>query len=604
MVRVRTKAIRSLLLTALLLASMGCEGVITGARGDSVATGGSGGTGGAGGTGLPRGEVPSPFSCDQAQTPRELPLRRLARAEYLNTLRAFVRAALPQAGNTALTSMDTVLSQVPQDSVVKYGGETHGGFTRLDQTMQQAMVDATYAASVAFAQQATRPAARLTELMGACATDTSTTNDASCLATLVDKLGPLAVRHALTPEDRAFFIETAGTTPVSPDAVADVLTVMTASPGFLYELESGAAALDTNLYALDPYELASRLSYHFWQSPPDTALWAAAASGALLQDTEYRAQVARLVADPRADAMVDDFFLQWFRLSELGSLTSRVGTPQYDAFAGANVPSPQLRAAMFDDVLSAVRWNLHHDASLDALLTDARQFARSPELATLYEAPAWDGTSEPGPLPTARAGLLTRTAFLANDSANTRPVMKGLRIRNALLCDAIPPPPGNLMVTTPELAADATTRQVVANLTEQPGSSCLGCHRSLNPLGYVSEGFDALGRVRTHQQLFDLAGTPTAAPAVDTKAVALIEYDDDRVFDDVTAVSQRLAQSRRFDSCFARQYFRYSFRRAEDLTADACALRTLDEAARAGSLQGALSATAFLPGFKSRRITP
>ncbi len=589
-------------LSALTLALLGCEGSLLGPRDETIAARPP--PGAPVDPNAPRGETPIPFDCDATQTPRELPLRRLSHAEYLNTVRAFTRAALPQTGDAALTAVTTELGQVPDDAVVKVAGETHGGFSRLDQTMQQATVDATYALSVALSRQATRPAARLVELMGPCATDASTTNDASCLGALVDKLGPLAVRHALSAEDRAFFVETAGATPVDPDAVADVLTVMTASPGFLYHLESGAQALGGDLFALDAYELAARLSYHFWQSPPDAALRTSAASGALLEDGEYRAQVARLVGDPRADVMVDDFFLQWFRLQELGSLTSRLGTPQYDAFAGANVPSAQLRGAMFDDVLSAVRWNVRHQGSLDGLLTDSRQYAKSSELAGLYEAPAWDGASEPGPLPVARSGLLTRAAFLANDSANTRPVMKGLRIRNGLLCDGIPPPPGNLMVTTPELAPDATTRQVVANLTEQPGTSCLGCHATLNPLGYASEGFDALGRVRTHQQLFDLAGHPTSAPAVDTRAVPRIDPDDTGAYADVAAVTARIAQSRRFDSCFSRQYFRYSFRRGESLTVDACALRSLDEAARGGSLQDALSATAFLPGFKSRRLTP
>jgi Protein of unknown function (DUF1592)/Protein of unknown function (DUF1588) len=593
---------RSLLLSALTICTLaGCEGSVVGPRDETIPTKLPDGTMP---PVTPRGETPVPFDCNAAQTPVELPLRRLSHTEYLNTVRSFARAALPQSNAAALSSIATELGQVPEDTVVKVGGDTHGGFSHLDQTMQQAAVDATYAVSVAFARQATRPAARLTELMGTCATDASTTNDASCLGALIDKLGPLALRHTLSAEDRAFYLATAGTTPVDPDAVADVLTVLSASPAFLYQLESGDQSLGGDLYALDGYELAARLSYHFWQSPPDDALRASAASGALLQDAEYRAQVARLVADPRADAMVDEFFLQWFRLNDLGSLTSRVGTPQYDAFAGANVPSAQLRGAMFDDVLSAVKWNVHHDAPLDGLLTDTRQYAKSTELAALYDAPAWDGTSEPAPLPAARSGLLTRAAFLANDSATTRPVMKGLRIRNALLCDTIPPPPGNLMVTTPELDPAATTRQVVANLTENPGSSCLGCHTQLNPLGYVSEGFDALGRVRTHQQLFDAAGVPTAAPAVNTTGIARIDFDDATEFPDVAAVTQRLSTSRRFDSCFARQYFRYSFRRGESLTADACALRTLDEAARTGSLSSALSATASLPGFKSRRITP
>ncbi|MBL8916865.1 MAG: DUF1592 domain-containing protein [Archangium sp.] len=596
---------RRFLLCALIIVT-GCEGSLIGPRDESIPwrdpTNPNPNPGPT--PDQPRGATPSPYACDPTLTPVELPLRRLTRAEYVNTVRAFAVSALPQSNGPALNSVNTLLGQVPEDSIVKANGESHGGFTRLDQTAQQATVDSTYNVAAAIAQQATRPSARLTELMGACATDTNTANDASCLSALVDKLGPLAVRHSLSAEDRTFFIATAGTTPVDPDAVADVLTVMMSAPGFLYHLESGAASIGPDVYALDAYELANRLSYHFWQSPPDAALRASAASGALLQDTEYRAQVARLIADPRADQMVNEFFDQWFRLGELGSLTSRVGTPQYDAFAGANRPSDQLRGAMFDDVLSAVRWTLRHDATLDELLTDSRQFTTSAELATIYEAPAWDGTSTPQSLPAARSGLLTRAAFLANDSATTRPIMKGLRIRNALLCDSMPPPPGNLMVTTPELAPDATTRQVVANLTEQPGSSCLGCHGMINPLGYASEGFDALGRVRTHQQLFDVNGNPTAAPVVDTVATPRIDFDDSRVLTDIAQVTTRLAESKRVDSCFARQYFRYSFQRGESLTLDACSLRTLDDAARAGSLEDALAAVAQLPGFKSRRIVP
>lgn len=552
----------------------------------------------------PRGATPSPFACDPTQQPRELPLRRLTRHEYVNTVGAFLREALPSSNGAVLNALATPLAAVPEDSVMRANGESHGGYARLDQTTQQATVDATYAVAVELGRQATSSTARLTELMGACATDGSTTNDASCLAALVDKLGPLAVRHSLGADDRAFFIATAGTTPVAPEAVADVLAVMLSAPGFLYHLESGAQLVEQDRYSLDAFELAARLSYHFWQAPPDATLRASAASGALLQDAEYRAQVARLVGDPRSDAMVNEFFEQWFRLHELGSLTSRLGTPQYDAFAGANRPSAQLRDSMFTEVLNAVRWNLRHGASLDELLTDRRQFTTSAELAAIYGAPAWDGTSVPAELPTSRSGLFTRAAFLANDSATTRPVMKGLRLRNALLCDSMPPPPGNLMVTTPELSADATTRQVVANLTEQPGSSCQGCHQMLNPLGYASEGFDALGRERTHQQLYDVNGNPTAAPPIDTSGVPRIDVDDPRPFTDIADVTARLAESRRVDSCFARQYFRYAFQRGESFTVDACALATLDEAARTGSLEAALSSVVQLPGFKTRRITP
>lgn len=578
----------------LLFSLFSCEGAITGLRSvDPIVPGPTG-----------PGVTPSPYSCDSAALANapELPLRRLAHVEYVNTVEAFVRAALTSSHGAVMTTLNDTLAQLPNDAMTRPSNESHGGFTRLDQSTQQATVEAAYAVSVALGREATLSPARMTELMGACATDSNTANDRDCLGALVDRLGPLALRHALSAEDRTFFIESAGTTPVAAEAVADVLAVMTSSPGFLYQLESGTSEVSTDRYTLDGDELAARLSYHFWQAPPDDELRAAASSGALFEDATYRAQVMRLVRDERAGKMVDELFNQWFRLEELGSLTSRVGTPQYDAFAGSNLPTNALRGAMFEEVLTAVRWNITHGGTLDGLLTDARQFTTSTELASIYESTAWDGVSEPQALPPTRSGLLTRAALLANDSANTRPVMKGLRIRNALLCDEIPKPPADLMVKTPELSAESTTRQVVANLTEQPNTSCQGCHVSMNPLGYASEGFDALGRARSQQQLFDETGNRTVALPLDTSALARIDYDDTRLFKGINEVSARIAESKRVDSCFAKQYFRFSFRRVEDGVADACTLRAMDDAARSGSLEDALAAPAFLDSFKTRHI--
>lgn len=552
-----------------------------------------------------KGPTPVPFACEGPASPApELPLRRLSRTEYVNTLTSFVRAAMPQSNAGILQGLAVQLAQVPDDTTMPLPGEQHGGFSRLDQTVQQSMIDSTYAVAVEAGLKLTRPAARLTELMGACATDASTANDASCLAALVAKLSPLAERHPTAAADQAFLAGVAGSTPVDPDAVADVLAVMLTGPGFLYHFESGAAQVDANVYALDAYELAAKLSYHFWQAPPDDELTGAAASGALLTDDGYLAQVKRLTTDPRADATLDLFFDQWFRLEELGSLNSRVGDPVYDAFAGADVPSAGLRAAMFDEVRQSVRWTVRHQGSLDGLLTDTRNFARRSELAALYGVAAWDGVAEPGPLPPERAGLLTRAAFLANDSANTRPVMKGLRIRNALLCDTVPPPPENVKVVPPELAPDLTTREVVEQLTEQEGTACIGCHgKLLNPMGFASEGFDALGRARTQQLLFDAMGRVTARKDVDTRSVPRVTSADATETSGIGELTKLIADSRRFDSCFARQYFRFTFRRAES-PADSCALRALDEAARGATLADALAAAALRPEFKQRRITP
>lgn len=551
----------------------------------------------------PRGETPSPFTCVPQPAP-ELPLRRLSRDEYRNAVEDFVRAALPMAATSVVSAVQPTLEQVPTDARVAAPGDTHGGFTRLDQTVQQPAVDASWATAVAVANQLTRPSARLGQLLGACATDADASNDAACLRALVNRLAPLAHRAPLRPGEADFYVQTAGATPVAPDAVADVLTLMLGSPGFLYHLESGTGPGPDGTVTLDAFELASRLSFHFWQRPPDDELRARAADGSLSSEAVYRQQVDRLVRDSRAAPVRRQFFDQWFRLDELGSLTSRLGTPQYDAFAGADRPTPALRGAMFDEVLAAAEGAVAEGLSLDAMLLDARHFSTSAELSRLYGVTPWDGRSPLPGAPPHRSGLFTRAAFLANDSATTRPVMKGLRLRSAFLCDTMPPPPGNLMVTTPELSPTATTRDVVANLTEQPQSSCRGCHVLLNPLGYASENFDALGRHRQTQRLFDEQGRATGAPPVRTDAVTRVDIDDDTSLDDIAAVTRRMAESKRVDSCFARHAFRFAFRRPEHLALDGCSLARLDEAARRGTLLDAFAAVAHLPAFKTRRLSP
>ncbi len=101
-------------------------------------------------------------------------------------------------------------------------------------------------------------------------------------------------------------------------------------------------------------------------------------------------------------------------------------------------------------------------------------------MSALYRQREWGGFAPPDELvEPERVGLLTRGAFVASGSATTRPVIKGYHIRNAFLCQAIPPPPANAKAVPPDLSPDLTTREVIERLTQQPGTACLGCHGSL-----------------------------------------------------------------------------------------------------------------------------
>lgn len=589
-----------------LFALTSCEGAILPPT--EPLGGGAGGGTGVGGNGTGGGAIaqipPSPFSCAPGLEGAEVPLRRLSRTEYQNTLRQLIVAALPASGAAALAAVQPLVAKYPADRLVGPGSERHGGFFRLDQVVQQAHVDAAYDVAVALGKELTSSPARRAELMGACATDASTANDAQCLTDFVGRFGQLTQRHPLQQADVDAYAQVAVATPTDPAAIADVVALLLSAPGFLYHLESGTAVAQGDLYPLDAYELAARLSFHFWQTAPDAALLASAASSELLTDSGYAAQVNRLFDDPKSDPALDEFFSQWLRLEELGPLDARLGDPVFDAFASGDVPSPTLRQEMISEIGDLSRSVARSGAPLSELLTSRKAFAKTDALAKLYGDPKWAGGAPSDQTQPERAGLITRAAFLATGSASTRPVMKGFRIRNAMICESIPPPPANAAAPPPALAPDLTTREVVEGLTQQTGSVCAGCHATLiNPLGFATENFDALGRRRTTQTLFDAAGAVVGSKPVNTTSVPRVNAAAATASVGAADVTRLLAESGKFQTCFTRQYFRYTFGRAEDPVADGCVLAAIDTAARTGTpLADVWKQAALRPEFKARRI--
>ena len=182
--------------------------------------------------------------------------------------------------------------------------------------------------------------------------------------------------------------------------------------------------------------------------------------------------------------------------------------------------------------------------------------------------------------------------------------MKGVFIRKALLCDQIPPPPENANATPPALSPDSTTREVVEGLTEQEGTTCAGCHAVLiNPLGFATEDFDALGRHRTEQVLYDDDGNVTGSKPVDTTSVPRVDPDDDRMSSGAADLTQYMLESERVHACFARTYMRWTFGRPEDLDRDGCMLNAMTSDLVAGApLEEVLREIALRDEFKTRDI--
>lgn len=550
--------------------------------------------------------------CDASALAPATPLKRLSAEQYRWT----IRDLLASTGETDTEWVAEQFTEVwnrtlPPDAIRGAEHQIRGGYRRLDQDVHQQHVEGYLIIAQSIATEFDLGTAwRAAELMAdTCDLEEEVwgSGPGDCVDAWIARMGALTHRRPLTPDQRARYRT------IFDGASADaaegeswertdlgfrhVVIAMLASPWFSYHVELG-----DDSGQLDAYEVANRLSYHFWQSSPDPALYAAAADGTLMTDDGYRAQVARMAADPRTRRSLEEFYADWLQVEALPIMNGRLGTPTYDAFAAGFEPSGQLHHAMAEELVAlGVHHTLTDPGPLDALYLSDRMVTMDDELATLYGAPAWDGSGTPPALEDARrVGLLTRAGLLATGSANTRPIMKGVFIREGLLCEPLGTPPDNANAVAPELSETQTTRQVVETLTEQPGSACASCHVTLiNPLGFATEDFDALGRPRSRQRLFDAAGEEIAAPPVDTRGESRI-HGETVTFSDAFDLTSEILASGAAHRCFAREYFRFTHRRAESGPADDCSIDVLGQALLDGqTLDAFLVDVALQPQFRA-----
>ncbi|MBW8832532.1 MAG: DUF1592 domain-containing protein [Burkholderiales bacterium] len=511
------------------------------------------------------------------------PPRRLTRKQVVNAL-TDVTAAL--TADTALAATVGKLvsdtAQFPPDTAVNPDTTRHKGYERLDTTVNGRQVFSLRETAQALAKAMTSDPTRMAKLSGTC-TDTAD----ACVTGFIRKAGRLLFRQPMTDAEVNVYRTAAGNTN-TPSAFARVLATMIASPKFYFVIEKGqtsSADASSSCMPLTAHEQATRLALHFWDSVPDAALNADADSGALLQPATYTAQVTRMMSDARADRAMRDFFGGWFRLDELVALNGKVGDPKFDAFAGSFKPLPTSSDAAINEVLDMVSYLAAHNASLQQVLTDRHSYARTSDIASLYKTAVWDGVSSPPVFSeSTRVGLLTRIGFIAQGSSDTTlPISRGSRVLFGLTCKAMPTPAMVQSNAKADLSGLLTTRQRVERVTEMNGTSCVGCHKPLmNPWGFVFEGFDSLGRVRETEVILDDKGKSLGEKPIDTASLPSLADTMSRAVRSPSEAQQFILDSGQFERCFARNYVRYAFGRA-DTAGDGALIESLRQQAVSGA---------------------
>ncbi len=406
----------------------------------------------------------------------------------------------------------------------------------------------------------------------------SVSSEASCFRQILETFTRRAWRRPATPSelDRLMgFLPLVKAQGDSFDVAARVaLQAVLLSPNFLFRVEVSPDRLAD-------FELASRLSYFLWSSTPDDALLDLAASGALQNPAVVAQQVDRMLADGRAQALVENFAGQWLETRAVAEVQpNEVYGPFPDALREDLRKETQLFFRAFLEEDRPVREMLDADFTfLNDRLADHYGLPRpgSQALTRVSLAPG-----------SGRGGLLTQGSFLTitSHADRTSPVKRGQWVLAHLLCKAPPPPPPEVENLGEGAVNGKTLRERMEQHRADP--TCSGCHAVMDPIGFGLENFDAVGRWRTTDDGYPIDATG--------------ELPGGLTFDGVEELSRIIKEDPKLTACVARNLMIFALGRGAS-EKDACAIRKVADRADAqgGTLKDLVHAVAQSELFTQRR---
>jgi mono/diheme cytochrome c family protein len=321
-------------------------------------------------------------------------------------------------------------------------------------------------------------------------------DETQCATRIIRTLARRAYRGPVTSIDLqrllSFYHEERRTGTFESGILAAVQRIL-ASPKFVFRVEGHPDGLAPGtVYRLTDYELASRLSFFLWSSIPDDELLNLAGRGRLKSPAVLEQQVRRMLADPKAQALVTNFAGQWLQLRNLQSIV-----PDNNEFPDFD---DNLRQAFRREAELLFQSVMNEDRNVVDLLTADYTFVNE-RLAKHYGIPNVYGSHFRRVAVTdeTRKGLLGKGGILmvTSHANRTSPVVRGKWILENLLGSPPPPPPP--VVPALKERTDAGKPRTMREQMEEhrTNASCASCHKLMDPLGFALENFDAVGAWRT-----------------------------------------------------------------------------------------------------------
>lgn len=297
----------------------------------------------------------------------------------------------------------------------------------------------------------------------------------------------------------AFYRDRLGEGMDRESAVREGVVRALVSPHFLFKAETlppaaAPAPSGSGDLPLSSWEVAARLSYFLWASMPDGELRRAAGDGSLLEPGVLEAQARRMLKDRRAAALAEEFAAQWLKFS---------GFEEHDGVDAGTFPemTPQLRADMKREAVEFFTRLFREDRRVMDIVLGETTFLNE-RLAGFYGIPGVSGPEfrEVKVADHHRGGLLGMGAVLTKTSRSVRtsPVLRGDYLYSVVLGHFSPPPPPNVPELDESGLKPASLREAL--LRHRRDRACSVCHDRIDPLGFVLESFDPIGRYRAQDE--------------------------------------------------------------------------------------------------------
>lgn len=302
------------------------------------------------------------------------------------------------------------------------------------------------------------------------------------------------------------------------EGVRSAITGVLASPSFLYRGELPPVGVAPGQqYEISALELASKLSFFLWNTIPDDRLREAAVSGELLEARALRAQIERMLDDPRAETLASNFVYQWLKLDRLDELEPDRAVFPYASGAG------DPRREFVQEVTLFAKSLFDEDRSVLDFMT-AKHTYLNERLALHYgiHSVKGDRFQRVELEDSVRWGLLGKGAILmaAAYPNRTSPVLRGAFILESLLGTppAAPPPEVPALKENEENTTQfRTVRELMAAHSTDP--NCFSCHGVMDPLGFALENFDAVGAWRSRDRFAGMEPLDTSGKLPDGTSI-------------------------------------------------------------------------------------